>query len=89
MQGFRGLMCRIKCLMGDGLVQCICQDDVACSIHKSRHGIGKGVIYNIGVSVVASVSSVVINSCVLLLKRWDSGTECRVFNRALAARFRV
>ena len=89
MQGFRGLMCRIKCLMGDGLVQCICQDDVACSIHKSRHGIGKGVIYNIGVSVVASVSFVVMDSCVWLLKRWDSGTECRVFNRALAARFRV
>ena len=75
--------------MGDGLVQCFCQGDVACSIHKSRHGIGKDAIYNIGVSVVASVSFVVKDSHVWLLKRWDSGTECRVLNGALVARFRV
>ena len=75
--------------MGDGHVQCICQGDVACSIHKSRQGIGKDAIYNIGVSVVASVSFVVMDSCVWLLKRWDSGTECRVLNGALVARFRV
>ena len=86
MQGFRGLMCRIKCLMGDGLVQCFCQGDVACSIHKSQHGIGKDAIYNIGVSVVASVPFV---ASVSYLKRWDSGTECRVLNGALVARFRV
>ena len=41
------------------------------------------------VPFVASVSSVGIDSCVWLLKRWDSGTECRVFNGALVARFRV